>query len=147
MQFKVVGKRVKCHWFHLIAPWKPGWIDCEGDENDDRVVGGSDGGIDVSLLHVGGPCSPSPILVLDSIINGPWYNGVAVLLLSLADGNCSPTSVFNRSRFNSQRRWYNGVAVSVVPWNELQSRVRFGFLECEHLAIIISYQIGRLKER
>ena len=66
------------------------------------------------------------LLVLDSIINGPWYYGVAVLLPSLADGNYSPTSVFNRRRFNPQRRWYNGVAVSVVPWNELQSRVRFG---------------------
>ena len=66
------------------------------------------------------------LLVLDSIINGPWYNGVAVVLLSLADGNYSRTSVFNRRSLNSQRRWYNDVAVSVVPWNELQSFVRFG---------------------
>ena len=45
----------------LIAPWKPDWIACEGDDKDDEVDG-SDGGVNVSLVHVGGPCSPTPVV-------------------------------------------------------------------------------------
>ena len=45
----------------LITPWKSDWIVCQGDDNDDGV-GGSDGRVDVSLVHVGAPCSPGPVL-------------------------------------------------------------------------------------